>query len=97
MGGAGAEPSVSFEQDVLPVLRANCASCHANGSLPRFASTDVDTAFSVAVTRSQRMVTLIANGDMPPACSGRAPGGRSCVSVDDFGLIQDWVRAGTPR
>jgi hypothetical protein len=96
-GGAGAEPSVSFEQDILPVLRANCASCHASGFLPRFASSDVDTAFSVAVAQSQRMLTLIADGDMPPACGGRAPGGRGCLSADDFSLIQDWVGAGTPR
>jgi len=76
---------------------ANCASCHANGFLPRFASSDVDTAFSVAVAQSQRMLTLIADGDMPPACGGRAPGGRGCLSADDFSLIQDWVGAGTPR
>ncbi|MEO8185262.1 MAG: hypothetical protein ABI895_41170 [Deltaproteobacteria bacterium] len=96
-GGGAAEPSVSFEQDILPVLRANCGSCHASGFLPRFASSDVDIAFSVAEAQSQRMVALLADGDMPPACAGRAPGGRGCVSADDFSLIQDWVEAGTPR
>jgi len=96
-GGTGTEPSVSFEQDILPVLRAHCASCHASGFPPRFASSDVDTAFSVAVVQSQRMVALIADGDMPPACGGRAPGGRGCLGADDFSLIQTWVGAGTPR
>jgi hypothetical protein len=96
-GGGAAEPSVRFEPDILPLLRADCGSCHASGSLPRFASSDADTAFSVAVAKSQRMLSLIAGGDMPPACSGRAPGGRGCVSADDFSLIQAWVGAGTPR
>jgi hypothetical protein len=65
--------------------------------LPRFANANVDTAYGVAVALSDTIVDLIASGDMPPACSGRDPGGQGCVSAANFELIQDWVEDDTPE
>jgi hypothetical protein len=96
-GSTGQVETVGFEADVYPILKTNCGSCHANGFLPRFANANVDTAYDVAVDLSDTIVDLIASGDMPPACSGRAPGGQGCVSAANFELIQDWVEDDTPE
>jgi hypothetical protein len=87
----------SFAADILPILRTSCGSCHATGFLPRFAATNADSAYIVAVDLSDDIVARIDAGSMPPACGGNAPGSRGCVSADDFEEIQAWVEGDTPE
>jgi hypothetical protein len=99
-GGTSGVPimpdSLGFAEDIHPILVARCGSCHASGFLPRFASSNVQAAYDVAVDLSDTIVALIQAGDMPPACSG-PPGSSGCVSKADFESIQEWVTDGTPE
>jgi hypothetical protein len=100
-GGAGGASmsagSLSFAEDVHPILVARCGSCHAtNLFLPRFASSDVQAAYDVAVDLSDTIVDVIDAGEMPPACGG-PPGGNGCVSQAEFEVIESWVADGTPE
>jgi hypothetical protein len=87
----------SFAADVLPILRAECGSCHGAGFLPRFAATNADAAYTVAVDLSTEIVQRIEQGTMPPACGRGEPGDSGCVSEDDFETIQGWVEGDTPE
>jgi hypothetical protein len=98
--GSGGEPpqgSLSFAEDVHPILVARCGSCHAtNLFLPRFANSDVQAAYDVAADLSDTIVDVLDAGEMPPACGG-PPGGNGCVSQAEFELIEAWVAAGSPE
>jgi hypothetical protein len=90
------DPVPSFAADILPILTTNCGSCHAAGFLPRFAASDADAAYAVAVSLSDAMVTRLDAGTMPPSCSRKEPGANGCISVADFDAIERWVQGGTP-
>lgn len=79
-------------------MLANCGGCHGAGSLPNFASADVDASYRVAVRESEDILEELEEGEMPlGTCRGGAPGTTGCISLADFDLVNDWVEAGSPE
>jgi hypothetical protein len=89
--------AVAFAADILPILSANCGTCHAAGILPRFAASDPDGAYAVALSLSDEIVSRLGAGTMPPTCSRQAPGADGCISVADYEEIERWVEDGAPE
>jgi hypothetical protein len=104
--GSGGDPgALSFANDVLPILQAECGDCHA--FFIAFASEDAQQSYQVAIEATSyegvdqpRYDVIIAraeDGTMPPECAGGAPGSSpDCISEEDFEIIQDWVNSGEP-
>jgi hypothetical protein len=99
--GMGELAMVSFESDVWPVLRENCAGagCHGEGSfLVEHANSDVDVAFDEAAPFAEAIagrVSVELTPIMPQGC-GPAPGFGMCLSLDEVALIRAWVEQGAP-
>jgi hypothetical protein len=103
--GAGAGGSVSFKQDVAPILVANCVGCHTQGR-PGLTRGKLDlTTFAKLMqgTPKEKVITpgkpddshlvLRVRGEetprMPP------PGGNNNGLADEtIGRIEQWIKAG---
>lgn len=92
-----APDTVTFTDDIRPILLSNCGRCHASGRLPQLASADAATAYDVAFRERDEIVSEIRSGSMPADTCDGAPGSDGCVSSDDFALIQQWVAEGAPE
>ncbi len=80
-------PAVSLEEDVQPIMAANCAvaGCHVTGSqFPDF------TAKQNIISHASRVKTYTSSGAMPPAGSGRS------LTTQEIGQIGCWVNSGAP-
>jgi hypothetical protein len=103
--GSSAGDSVSFDDDVHPILAAMCGECHTGlDSLPGHGAADADDAFEAVQGMSMgepvymRILdrTSGVGGFMPPeyAGCGGALGAPGCLSEAEFNLIQLWVDQG---
>ncbi|MBM3258510.1 MAG: cytochrome c [Candidatus Sericytochromatia bacterium] len=107
LAGCGAQPGMrqvtsntlrarqaapSFQKDVLPLLKNNCASCHNAGRLfaplPMFEKDGTPRTEAIS-GNIDRIVTAIESGRMPP----RKPGS---ISPDQIAMLKAWAAAGTP-
>jgi cytochrome c5 len=82
----------SFQKDVLPLLKNNCASCHNAGRLfaplPMFEKDGTPRTEAIS-GNIDRIVSAIESGRMPP----RKPGS---ISPDQTAMLKAWAAAGTP-
>lgn len=79
-----------FEKDILPIIKANCYSCHDDGkakgdlSLEIFKTkNDVRRYYKI----SEQVFKKVLTGEMPPENSKKRP------SKEDRALITSWIRA----
>jgi hypothetical protein len=89
--------------DVLPILVANCGSCHGTGrgGLPQFAVADEAAAFAATQALSNNapvstriIARAVTARTMPPSCGGGALGTGTCLSAADAAELQAWVNQG---
>lgn len=87
--------SVSFTQQVAPILVARCGACHIQRgrgelSMASYVSLGKGSKSGAVImpgdAKSSRMIELIASGDMPRA------GGK--LTAEELGLIAAWIDAG---
>ncbi|MBM3459393.1 MAG: DUF1549 domain-containing protein, partial [Armatimonadetes bacterium] len=96
--GVGGAPR--FERDVLPVLQANCVSCH--GEAVRQGGLDLRTpaslrrggrggpAVALGAPEKSPVFRRAANGTMPP-------GNARKLNASELDLLRRWIRAGAPE
>src|SRR5262249_6826928 len=92
-----ATTNVSFARDVMPILQANCASCHNTGEIGA-AHWKLDTAGDAAST-SDGVGSVVAAKYMPPwpASSLGVPLAHSrALSQAQINEIVSWSNAGGP-
>jgi len=86
---------VEFHKDVMPLIEANCVTCHARKGVSfSFEDPDETYNFRAAIALS------VENGRMPPWLA--EPGhqeyvGDYSLTTDERELIADWAAAGFPR
>jgi hypothetical protein len=99
-----AEPPPSFKEDVQPVLRERCVSCHSpNGEGTKASGLDLTSYAGVmAGTRLGPMVipgepdssNLMRLLDWKVSPQIRMPHGKKQLSICDRNVIRAWIRAG---
>ena len=92
-----AHDSPSFKTVVMPILQANCASCHNPGQVGA-AHWSLDTAADAA-TISQGIGSVVGTGYMPPwpaSPNGVALLGSKRLSQADIDAILKWSASGGP-
>ena len=106
LGCAGEEPAkeVSFQEDVQPILQANCVECHTAGGQGTAASGLVMTSYEGLMkgTRYGPVVepgssvsstlVLLVEGKADPSL--RMPHGRDPLPPEEIAVIKDWVDQG---
>lgn len=77
--------SVSFSEDIFPLMLANCAvtGCHDGSRSP-----DLRSSVEI-VTFAERIAERTSNGSMPP-------GGRPSLNQEDIDKIACWLEDGAP-
>ena len=88
--------AVSFSQDVLPILRASCVSCH--GSTRQRAGLMLNT-YEVMMTGASGEAVIIPNDAAASVLvqvitSGEMPKDDTKLSDAEVQLISDWINAG---
>lgn len=92
--------SVSFEQDVRPILKAACFHCHGEADvkegsldvrLARFMKAGGDSGAAIVPgdAANSLLFTRVRDGEMPPEESHR-------LSPQEVATIQTWINAGAP-
>ena len=101
----GGEPSVSFSQDVKPILDKNCSHCHTAGGQGQLASGFDMTTYDGLITGGQ-FGKMVIPGDaegsnMLVLMEGRADpsinmphGEQDPVPAKDIKLIRLWIEQG---
>ena len=99
-----AEPKVSFAEDILPLLKWRCASCHQSGGagfeksgldLTSYAGVMKGTKFGpMVIPRDPESSNLILLLDWRVAPAIRMPHGKKKLSVCDRDAIRTWIREG---
>jgi tetratricopeptide (TPR) repeat protein len=91
----GAEPTPTFSRDVAPIVARACASCHRPDGDAPFAL----TTYSEVRARARQIVTVTADGYMPPwkpdAPSGTFAGERR-LSRAEIDTLKRWAEADAP-
>ena len=84
--------NVSFSQDVLPIIQANCYQCHdAATSTAGVNLEGYDRIRAVAITG-----TLVGVIDHQPGFS-QMPKNRAKLPICDIEVIKQWIEDGTPQ
>jgi hypothetical protein len=93
---ASTAPTPSYSQDVAPILRQHCATCHRPNDVAPFAMTDYATIASWAPIIKHALLT----GEMPPwhvdPAYGQWTNSLALAAADRSTLLR-WVEAGAPR
>ena len=92
-----AGPSVTWNKDVLPIVQANCLTCHAEGHIAPLA---LDT-YAKAKPQAPLMAEAVRTRRMPvwmpdPTCGGPFVGQR-ILSQADIDTIVSWAAQGAPE
>ncbi|HKT81296.1 MAG TPA: hypothetical protein VJP86_13810 [Vicinamibacterales bacterium] len=89
-----------FNEDIFPILRDQCASCHvANGVAPMSLTMYNDTP-NGAVPWAESMRELLISQQMPPwyvDAAGPAVKGAHPISARDVDKLITWAAGGTPE
>ena len=101
---AAADPPVSFSDDVLPLLKWRCASCHQAGG-QGFDKSGLDLTSYAGVMKGTKFGPMVTPGD--PDTSNlmrlldwkvspeiRMPHGKKQLSTCDRDSIRAWIRQG---
>jgi mono/diheme cytochrome c family protein len=94
---AAADPTLTFEQHIRPILRAHCLECHGEGRklrgsldlrLRRFALAGGDRGPAVVPGKpsASLLFTRVRDHEMPP--------GKVKLSPDEIARIERWIAAG---
>jgi Planctomycete cytochrome C len=99
-----AEDIVSFKDDILPLLKWRCASCHESGGagyeksgldLTSYAGVMKGTKFGpMVVPRDPESSNLMLLLDWRASPALRMPHGKKQLSSCDRGSIRTWIRQG---
>jgi hypothetical protein len=99
-----AEDMVSFKDDILPLLKWRCASCHESGGagyeksgldLTSYAGVMKGTKFGpMIVPRDPESSNLMLLLDWRASPTLRMPHGKKQLSSCDRGSIRTWIRQG---
>ena len=99
-----AEEIVSFKEDILPLLKWRCSSCHEPGGagyeksgldLTSYAGVMKGTKFGpMIIPREPESSNLMLLLDWRAAPALRMPHGRKQLSSCDRGNIRKWIRQG---
>lgn len=91
-------PSVTFEEQVLPVLQAHCVKCHS-GSAPQ-AGLDVRSRASLLKGGTNGAAIVVGSAEesllYQRVRKGEMPMGGERLSEQDLGQIRRWIDAGAP-
>lgn len=94
--GAEEKRSVTFSNDIAPIIFENCTTCHRPGQIGPFALTD----YKAVKRRAKQIVEVTEDRTMPPwhADPGdvKFSNNRS-LSPEQIKLLADWVAAGRPE
>lgn len=95
-----ASAPIDFAHQVLPILKANCAKCHTNGTYKASMSMDTREALleSEAIVPGHadksKLIKRVSTDDiftrMPPAKEGEP------LSEEQIAILRRWVNAGAP-
>jgi uncharacterized membrane protein len=79
-------------QDVVPILKSHCATCHVTGGIGPFAMFDAAGAPQYATVRDHLggMIDAIKTGKMPLGNPGSVP-------ANEIALLEAWQAAGAPE
>jgi hypothetical protein len=102
-GGGDAAATVSFKNDIAPILAMKCgSSCHGGEyNMAASAYTRLQANTTAMCGGGKRTTILVAKlsgmnlpcgGKMPQNCTGNA-----CVPEADVAKIDAWVKAGAPN
>ncbi len=101
---AAAEPTVSFAEDILPLLRWRCGSCHQSGGegyeksgmdLTSYAGVMKGTKFGpMVIPRDPESSNLMLLLDWRASPAIRMPHGQKKLSTCDRDAIRTWIREG---
>ncbi|MGB7702290.1 MAG: c-type cytochrome domain-containing protein [Pseudolabrys sp.] len=99
-----AEEAVSFKEDILPLLKWRCASCHESGGagyeksgldLTSYAGVMKGTKFGrMVIPRDPESSNLMLLLDWRAAPELRMPHGKKQLSSCDRSSIRTWIRQG---
>ncbi|MGB1746984.1 MAG: redoxin family protein [Pseudohongiellaceae bacterium] len=91
-----AEHSVSYEQDIAPILAANCAECHRAGGIGPFAL----DSYTMALGWSPMIREVLMTRRMPPGQIDphihKFSNDRN-LAIADLQKLLSWIDAGSPR
>jgi len=92
-----AQPALTFNKDVAPIVFARCAPCHRPGEIGPFTL----TSYSDVKQRVTQIADVTARRVMPPwkpvaPISGEAPRfvDERALGADEIRIIQDWIAQG---
>ncbi|MDB5097344.1 MAG: hypothetical protein JWM80_1765 [Cyanobacteria bacterium RYN_339] len=88
---ASAAATVAF-QDVVPILRSHCATCHVTGGIGPFAMFDAGGTPQYGTVKDHlaAMIGAIKSGKMPLGNPGSVP-------ANEVALLEAWQAAGAPE
>jgi hypothetical protein len=96
--------TVSFKDDVLPILKANCVSCHTPGS-EGTATSGLDLTTYQGVMKGTKYGTMVIPGnadysnlmwllDWRASPQLRMPHGKQQLPIGERDTIRNWIRQG---
>ncbi|HEX3654307.1 MAG TPA: hypothetical protein VHV55_00800 [Pirellulales bacterium] len=93
---AAAQPPVTFNQHIAPIVFRHCAGCHRPGEVAPFSL----LSYAEVSKRADHIQAVTAQRSMPPwkpaAAVGQFANARR-LSDDEIALIDRWVRQGSPE
>lgn len=104
-GCAGRHQEVSYQKDVVPILTANCASCHVPGQ-PGYVASGLDLSGYDSLMKGTKFGQIVIPGDpltsvLVMLIEGRADpslkmphGGAKPLTSDEIKTIRHWVKQG---
>jgi len=98
------QPTVSFAEDVFPILQIRCGSCHAPGN-DGFETSGLDLRSYEGLMKGTKFGPIVVAGDptvsnLMVLLDGRAdkslqmPHGKKKLSICDRDMIRAWIREG---
>lgn len=97
-----AQPTVTWTQDIQPLVQVACVGCHTGGG--GFGGANFDSYANTqavkpgCLTDTSTLAEIMAAKVSPnPPCGGRMPQGGPFLSDDQVKLFADWVAAGAPE
>lgn len=92
----GADAPVTFNKDVLPVLQANCQTCHRPGEVAPMSLMN----YAEARPYARAIKNAVATGKMPPWFADKNVGhfkNDKTLSADAVRVLTAWADAGAPE
>lgn len=92
-----ANPTIIYEQDILPIFKKNCSRCHGNGKSKGGVSIDVDDMKSdigrIIIPKDPDESMIYEVLSSPTIKNKMPPKGRK-LAQRDIDKVRDWIRGG---